>query len=184
MPQSSLFPRLALAGALVAGTALPASASSLLAADLSRNTFGLGVGDGVSLSLDFPLSSRFSLGGSLNAGGFFINRSTTWIGNFDLRGQYQLIERSPLTLSIIAGVAAYAPGFVNPGFAPFVGVGLAYPFTRQLTGRLNLLAGFGPGGFYANSPYGFELAYKFTPAIEGTLGYNGRGDVLGLKIGF
>lgn len=68
-----------------------------------------------------------------------------------------------------------------------LGVGLAYRFTPQLTGRLNLVPGliypFGPGRFtdYYAPAGGIELAYRFSSSLEGTIGYNGQGDILGLR---
>lgn len=161
--------------------ALPAQASSMPKADFDRNTFGLGLGNGVSLSLDFPINRDLSLGGSLSAPGFVAS-------NFDFRLLYKLLHggRSNLTLALLAGVQAYGPRFGTiSGYAPMIGVGLAYPFTPQLTGRLNVVAGFGGiWGWNSLGPSGIELAYRFTPSLEGTIGANGRGDFLGLKLSF
>lgn len=174
---------LALAATVLAlgATALPAQASSMPKADFDRNTLGLGLGNGVSLSLDFPVNRDLSLGGSLSAPGFAA-------GNFDLRLLYKLIKggRSNLTLALLAGVQAYGARFGTiTSYQPMVGVGLAYPFTSQLTGRLNLVAGFGGAfGLTSLGPSGIELGYRFTPNLEGTIGANGRGDFLGLKFAF
>lgn len=162
-------------------TALPAQASSMPKADFDRNTLGLGLGNGVSLSLDFPVNRDLSLGGSLSLPQFRA-------GNFDLRLLYKLIHggRSNLTLALLAGVQAYGPTFGTfSTYQPMVGIGLAYPFTSQLTGRLNVVAGFGGGWGWNNlGPSGIELGYRFTPNLEGTIGANGRGDFLGLKFAF
>ena len=175
---------LTLAAAVLAlgATALPAQASSMPKADFDRNTLGLGLGNGFSLSLDFPVNRELSLGGSISAPGFVSN-------NFDLRLLYKLLNggRSNLTLALLAGVQAYGPRFGTIStYQPMVGVGLAYPFTSQLTGRLNLVAGFGGGAFGLTSmgPSGIELGYRFTPNLEGTIGANGRGDFIGLKFAF
>lgn len=181
---------LAVAAAVVAGAAMPASASSLLGADIKRSTLGLGLGNGISAAIDFPVAKQATLGASANFGGW------GWGGlgaNFDVRGQYRLLERIeslPLTLSLMGGVAGYTAGvsgFGVFGVAPFVGVGLSYPFIpNKLIGRANVLVGFGFGTFGATyyAPNGAEIAYKFTPSLEGTLGWNSHGDILGLKYAF
>lgn len=177
MLQTSLA-RLGAALGLTLALASPAAASSMPKADFNRPSFGLGFGNGLSLALDFPLSRDFSLGGSLNAT-YFYTRSSS----FDLRGLYKLMHGGPLSLDLLGGVAAYSYGTYNFNtLEPFIGVALAYPFTSQLIGRLNVAVGVFGRGYYG--PSGLELAYKFTPTLEGTIGANGRGDVLGLRLSF
>lgn len=166
----------------VLASAAPALASSLPKADISRPTLGLGLGNGASLSLDFPVTRELSLGGGLGAPSF---RS----GSLDLRLLYNLMRggRERVYLSLLAGAQFYGPTFGSFGTPEaMIGVALAYPFTSQLTGRLNVVAGLGTAGIGLTTmrPSGLELGYKFTPTLEGTLGYNGRGDVIGLKFGF
>lgn len=161
----------------------PAFASSMPKADFGRgNTLGLGLGNGVSLSLDFPVGGMLSLGGAVSAQSFSSN-------TIDLRLLYKLVHggRDRLFLDLLGGVQFYGPTFGNFSVvSPFIGVALAYPFTSRLTGRLNVAASFGTGGagFNGTRASGLELAYEFTPNLEGTLGYNGRGDVIGLKFSF
>lgn len=173
---------LAIAALSMAAVSLPAQASSMPKGDFTRNNLGLGVGNGISVSLDFPVSSLFSLGGAFSAENF--NRNT-----IDIRGVYKLVPGggSRLTVGLLGGVQIYGPSFgAFSLFDPFLGVALAYPFAPRLTGRLNLAAAFNTGGagFNGTRASGVELAYEFTPTLEGTLGVNGRGDILGLKLLF
>jgi hypothetical protein len=170
---------------MIAGLSAPAFASSMPKADFGgRNTLGLGVGNGVSVSLDFPLSHMVSLGGALSLTRFSSN-------TLDLRLLYKLVPgggSGRLTLDLLGGLQVYGPSFGNfNSFDPFLGVALAYPFTSRLNGRLNIAAAFlssSAFSFDATRASGLELAYEFTPTLEGTLGYNGRGDVIGLKFAF
>lgn len=160
----------------------PAFASSLPQADFSRNNLGLGIGNGVSVSLDFPVSSMLSLGGAFSAQNFNAN-------TIDLRGLYKLIPggTGKLTLDLLGGVQIYGNTFgAFNFFDPFVGVALAYPFAPRLNGRLNIAGSFNTSGagFNGTRASGFELAYQFTPTLEGTIGANGRGDFLGLNLNF
>jgi hypothetical protein len=176
---------LTLTAACIATMALsaPALASSMPKADFGRsNTLGLGVGNGVSLSIDFPVSGDLSLGGALSAQGFVSNTA-------DLRLLYKLMPGGTgrLHLDLLGGVQIYGPRFGQfTSFDPFIGVALAYPFTSRLTGRLNVAGAFNTGGlgFNGTRASGIELAYEFSPNLEGTIGANGRGDFLGLKFGF
>lgn len=158
--------------------AAPAAASSLPKADITRPTLGLGLGNGASLSLDAPVSGDLSLGGAIGAPAFTA-------GNLDLRLLYKLVRggRQRLHLSLLGGVQFNSSRFtVLGGPEPMLGVALAYPFTSQLTGRANIVVGLGPNiGSSSMRPSGLELAYRFTPTLEGTFGWNGRGDILGLK---
>lgn len=163
----------------------PAYASSLPKADFSRNNLGLGIGNGLSVSLDFPLSRDLSLGGAVNLGYLYARTSS-----LDVRLLYKILHagRERLGLDILAGVQGWGYNFALGGWEPFAGVALAYPFTPQLTGRLNLavglLGGFTGAPWGAFGPSGLEIGYRFTPSLEGTLGANGRGDVLGLNFSF
>lgn len=171
------------AAATLVATVAPAFASSMPKADFGRaNTFGLGVGDGVSLSLDFPVSGDLSLGGAISAQSF---RSNT----VDLRLLYKLVRGGTraLHVDLLAGLQIYGPSFGNfSSYDPVIGVALAYPLTDKLTLRGNIAGAFSTTGlgFNATRASGIELAYEFTPNLEGTLGGNGRGDVLGLKLSF
>jgi hypothetical protein len=172
--------------ALVATTAFsaPAFASSMPKADFGRaNTLGLGVGNGISLSLDFPLGGSLSLGGALSLQSFSAN-------TIDLRLLYKLLPggRERLYLDLLGGLQIYGPRFGSfTAYYPFLGIALAYPFTNRLTGRLNVAAAIPTSGAFLFSDTrasGLELAYEFTSNLEGTIGANGRGDFLGLKFSF
>lgn len=159
-------------------TALPAQASSMPRADFgSRPTLGLAVGNGLSIGLDVPLSQAVSLGASFNAG-FAWTRNT----NIDIRLLYKLVsaDRGRFQLDLLAGAQGYGPGsFTFSTFEPIVGVATAYDLTPQLSLRGNLATGLvNRGGV---GPSGIELGYRFSPTLEGTIGANGRGDVIGLK---
>jgi hypothetical protein len=169
---------LAAVSALLAG--LPAQASSMPKADFARPNLGIGLGNGVSVSVDFPVSREFSLGASV---GFPRFNS----GGVDVRGLYKLLQGhsdSRLDLDLLLGVQAFGLGSNVPAFAPFAGVALAYPFTSRLTGRLNLAYALESVYSFYDQPSGIELGYRFTPTLEGTIGASGRGDVLGLNLAF
>lgn len=163
--------------ALALLAAAPAQASSMPRADFGAKPYlGLGLGNGVSLSFDAPLNRDMALGASLGTG-FVTSR---W-SNVDVRFLYKLLHggtQRPF-VDLLVGVQGGGLGFNLGGFEPIVGVGLAYAFTPQLTLRGNLVAGVNSRGFIG--PSGIELGYKFSPQLEGTIGGNGRGDVLGLK---
>jgi hypothetical protein len=169
---------LAFASLLLVAAAAPARASSMPRADFGgRPVLGLGLGNGLSVGLDVPLSSALSLGGSFNAG--FVTARTSSV---DLRLLYKLVtaDRGRFQLDLLGGMQGGGPGFALAGFEPVVGVAMAYGLLPRLTLRLNLATGvFNRGGI---GPSGIELGYDLTPTIEGTLGGNGRGDFLGLKI--
>ena len=155
-------------------TASPAMASSMPKADFSQPSLGLGLGNGLSLSVDIPLDRELSLGGAIGAPYFRT-------GNADVRLLYKLL-RERFTLALLVGAQASGPRFSEFNyFQPMAGVALAYPFNAKLTGRLNVVVGFFDRGV---TPSGLELGYKFNRDLEGTIGWNGRGDVLGLKFHF
>ena len=68
------------------------------------------------------------------------------------------------------------------------GIGISYPFLPNLVGRVNFLAAYqlfsSPLGlnlgFFPPSA-GLEVAYYPAPNWEVTVGYNGNGDVIGLR---
>jgi hypothetical protein len=168
-----------LAASVMAATLLvssPALASTMPKADFGGSpVLGLGVGYGVGVSFDAPVSSQLSLG----VAGHFAYFNTV---HGDLRLLYKLLHGGGgLTLDLLAG-AGYGgvPSANAYAFSPFVGVALAYPFTNRFTGRLNVgINPLNPGGVTAS---GIELGYKFSNTLEGTIGGNGLGDFLGLKL--
>lgn len=171
----------------------PAEASTMPRADLGGKDaryFGIGVGTGLSVSVDVPVIPKMTLGGSLGTG---------WWGGadaqlYDLRMVYGFVEggRKDLSIAGILGIWGASRFASFAGLAPGleVGFGLAYPITHLLTVRLNLLVpyyGFAGGGvydFFGGPAGGLELAYKFRPFLEGTAGFNGHGNGLGLKLNF
>lgn len=168
--------------------ALPASASTMPRADFGgadARYFGVGIGNGLGVSLDVGLNRQFSLGGSVGTGVLgFVEAS-----RYDIRAVYAFVPGGRRNLSI-AGILGLWGGTTYQSQYLEIGVGLAYPFTPAFTGRLNLVVPF--YGLLAGPYYntwggpagGLELAYKFQSNLEGTIGSNGQGNLLGLKIGF
>lgn len=170
---------------------LPSFASSLPDGDISQK---FGVATGPSISADFKLNPRTSLGFSLGTPfyrGFFAS------GNYDVRLLYKFTEQSKFSISGLIGLAGNQYFRGNIAGAPIgieAGVAMAYQFTPQFAGRLNLVGGvpflgygsWGPNAFwnYVAPASGAEIAYKFNRNLEGTLGFNGQGDLLGLNIAF
>lgn len=162
--------------AIALTTALPAQASSMPRADFgSRPYLGLGLGNGVSVSFDAPLNGDMALG--LSGGTGVFNR----VSSVDVRFLYKFLRGGVgrPTVALLAGMQGGGAGYTLGGFEPMVGIGLAYGITPALTIRGNIVAGLGSRNWIG--PSGIELAYKFTPTLEGTIGGNGRGDVIGLK---
>ncbi|MBC7542322.1 MAG: hypothetical protein H7338_06290 [Candidatus Sericytochromatia bacterium] len=177
---------------ICAGTA---TATTMPKADIQqgRNYFGIGLG-GPSLSLDFGLTNKFSLGASASlnylwryAGGRNAVTGYQWyVPRFDIRGLYQFIEGGSNGLSVagIFGIVGDpSQAFGSGDWGPELGIGLSYPFTPTITGRANLVAGYG-GRFFAAPASGLELAFKLQPNMELAIAANGNGDLLGLRIGF
>jgi opacity protein-like surface antigen len=165
----------ALVAAVIVAIPAAAQASTMPKADFgSRPTLGIGAGNGLGVSLDFPVSSAFSIGLGANLVRFNA-------ADIDLRLLYKLTHVDRLEVDLLGGVDALGFGG-TPLFGPFIGVALAMPFTPQFVGRLNLAANV--LNFGALDAAGIEIGYKFSPSLEGTLGYNGRGDAIGLKMTF
>lgn len=162
-----------------------AKASTMPKAEVDRSSISIGLGP--SVSLDSKIGPMTSLGGSLGLP-FLVDGGVS--GRYDLRLTHRFLKQNNFSLSGIVGVWGNAR-FDKPASSRYVGLelglGLAYQFTPQLTGRLNLVPGltfpFGPGRVadYYPPAGGFELAYRFNRDLEGTLGYNGQGDILGLR---
>lgn len=162
-----------------------ANASTMPKAEVDRSSVSIGLGP--SVSLDSKIGPVTSLGGSLGLP-FLVDGGVS--GRYDIRLTHKFLQQNRFSLSGIFGVWGNAR-FDEPSRSRYVGLelglGLAYQFTPQLTGRLNLVPGltfpFGPGRVvdYYPPAGGFELAYRFNSGLEGTLGYNGQGDILGLR---
>ena len=163
-----------------------AEASTLPKAEANRSSISLGFGP--SFSYDAVIAPRLTLGGSLGLP-FLVEGTNNVTGRYDVRLTYKFMQQGPFSLSGIFGVWGNArfDDLSRSRYAGLeLGVGMAYRFTNQLTGRLNLVPGFSFFGQGRVTDYyppagGFELAYRFTPGFEGTLGYNGQGDILGLR---
>lgn len=177
-----------LSAALLASSALasPVMASTMPKAEADRSSIVIGLGP--SFSFDANLAPHMLLGASVGLP-FLVSGFTGVPGRYDVRLTYEFLQQGAFSLAGIFGVWGNVR-FDNPSISRFfgleLGVGLAYRFTPQLTGRLNIVPGFafpvgtGVADFYPPAG-GFELAYRFTPTFEGTLGYNGQGDIIGLR---
>lgn len=173
---------------MLATTAIsaPALASSMPKAEADRSSIVIGLGP--SFAFDANIAPHMLLGGSLGLP-FLVEGTNRVTGRYDVRLTYEFLQQGAFSLAGIFGVWGNVR-FDNPSISRFfgleLGVGLAYRFTPQLTGRLNIVPGFawpfgvGVADFYPPAG-GFELAYRFTPSFEGTLGYNGQGDIIGLR---
>ncbi len=172
----------------IAGGAAPVRASTLPAADFQQGdrTLGVGLGFGGSVSFDDAFAPSW-LGGM----------SASWLDSppvgerFDLHLLYQFIHGGHSGLSI-AGILGLWADTGLPG-GPFLsmppleaGFGLAYPLTPNLVGRLNLVVPLfnttRPFDVFGGPAAGLEVGYRFRPGIEATLGLNGEGDLLGLRM--
>ena len=174
--------------AMISLIALPSYASSLPDPEIGQK---FSIGTGPSLSVDFKLNNRVSLGASV---GTPFYRGIFLSGRYDARLLYKFVDQNRFALSGILGVAgdpAFAPNIIGSPVGVEAGLGLSYKFLPQLTGRLNLV-GSVPFAGYANYDFlrfvapssGIELAYRFNKTFELTLGANGQGDVLGLNLYF
>jgi hypothetical protein len=175
----------ALSLTLLGGIALmPASASTMPKAEADRSSISIGLGP--SISFDANVAPHMLLGASVGLP-FLVSGSN--FGRYDVRLTYEFLQQGAFSLAGIFGIWGNV-NFVTPSVSRYIGlelgVGLAYRFTPQLTGRLNIVPGFSfPFGtgftdFYPPAG-GFELAYRFNPSFEGTIGYNGQGDIIGLR---
>ncbi len=166
---------------------IPCYASSLPDAEISNK---IGLGTGPSISADFKVAPRVSLGGSLGSPfyrGFFTS------GLYDVRLLYKFLDQGKFAFSGVIGVTgnpAFNGRFPGSLFGGEAGIALSYQFLPQLTGKLNLVGAFpvwtGVWSWFGNvSPAsGIELGYKFNNNFEVSLGGNGQGDFLGLNIYF
>jgi len=163
----------------------PCFASSLPAAEIAQK---IGISIGPSFSVDWKMSNNMSIGGSF---GSPIYRGLFQVGRYDVRLLYKFLE-GDLSLSGLIGVAGdpVFNGDHQTSLAGLeLGIALSYAFTPELTGRLNIVGGvpilsLGDNLGYLAPASGFELGYKFTSNLEGTIGANGQGDFLGLNIYF
>ncbi len=165
-------------------------ASSLPNAEISQK---LGIGTGPSISADFKLNSKTSLGLSLGAP---VYRGVFTNGLYDVRLTHNFLSQNKFYLSGLIGVTgnpAFNTKYIGSLIGVEAGVTLSYKFLPALTGRLNIIGAFPVDGFNNNtknffyfvSPAsGVELGYKFTSNLEGTIGGNGQGDFLGLNLYF
>ena len=173
-----------LAGVLA--TASPAQASLLPGADFrdDRRVVGVGLGYGGGASLDVGLGkgmlAGFSAAQLLSPPG----------SRIDLRLLYRFIDGEGKGLSIAGIFGLWGDTGFRSGPFPFMppiegGFGIAYPLTSRLTARLNLVVPlFTPQrafDSFGGPSAGLEMGYRFLPSLEGALGLNGQGNLLGIK---
>ena len=180
-----LYPAILASSVLLYSTS--AQASTMPKAETDHASLVIALGP--SFSYDALIAPRMTLGFSLGLP-FLLEGTKNISGRYDVRLNYKFLQEGPFSLSGILGVwgSSRFDDFSKSRWAGLeLGVGMAYRFTPKLTGRLNIVPGlaypFGPGKFtdYYAPAGGAELAYRFTPTLEGTIGYNGQGDVLGLR---
>jgi hypothetical protein len=179
-----------LAGLLLLISPLSATASTLPKVDAPSSSLSLG--SAPALGLDIALGTQSTLGASFAAP--FYYGSNFGITRYDVRYVHRFVNQENFSVGGIVGVYGDIDFFRNSGL-PLSGLGLelgiaiAYRFTDQLTGRVNIVPGIGflqsNGGFGLFPPAGgLELAWRFSPNLEGSLGFNGNGDIAGLRLIF
>jgi hypothetical protein len=172
------------AGLLPSALALLAPAASQAAipdADIRArvNSAGFGMISGVYGRADFALDGRSAVGMYLGTDpndlyfadyGYGDNRfhSNAIAGGHFM---YQFVEGARNEPNVAGIFGAFAN---RHGARPELGVALSYPFDARWTGRANIV--YGPS-------WGFEMAYRFTPTVEGTFGVTGMG-LIGLGFRF
>lgn len=167
---------------LFSGTA---SASTMPPADLKAVNVGVSlVSPGV--SIDIPWNSNLFTGASIALPVYYGNLFGTI--RYDLHVFYQLIKDHDSVLSFggIAGLwgdySFSSKTYQNTWVSFQAGVGIAYKFTKEFTGRLNIVAAIPSSeyGWFAPSA-GIEFTYTPVNNIELSLGITGQGDFLGAK---
>jgi hypothetical protein len=167
---------IALTASLAWSLAGPAAASTLPPLDIgTRPIVSAGGGQSLNLGFDTPVDDRLALGASIG--------SRTFVGaHAGVRATYRMLSsgRDPLTVSGVLGAQASGPAFQNlTAVAPVVGLAGAWPLAPAWT--LQAYAVFALYGADQLRPAGVEVSYRVEPRLELTLGYNGRGDVIGLR---
>ena len=163
----------------------PALASSMPAADRVANHIALA--SGPALAAEWNLAPRWTIGASLATPWYF------WQDFGSLRyGTFGMVQLLEIDGFFIAGIVGLY-GDLNFGdldrYAPLglqLGAAFAYQLNPKLTLRLNLVPGVSlrlpPNGWVIFPPAGgAEIAWRWSPNLEVTAGYNGNGDILGLN---
>jgi hypothetical protein len=164
------------AALLLAALALLAPAlsqASIPDADIQPhvNQGGFGMITGVYGRADFGLDERSAIGGyfgtdpndvyfnDFGAGDHRFSSDALVGGHY----MYQFVEGGVNEPNVAGIFGAFAN---RSGLRPELGVALSYPFDARWTGRANVV--YGPS-------WGFEMAYRFNPTVEGTIGVTGLG---------
>ncbi len=180
--QSGLARAFWIAAALALLVGVPSqSVASIPDADIHRgvNQSGFGMISGAYGHADFGISERSAVGAYIGT-----DPSDLYFSDFDGRDNrfgsntlvgghymYQFVEGDRDVPSVAGIFGAFAN---RGGMRPELGIGMSYPFSYRLTGRANVV--YGPS-------WGFEMGYRFTPAVEGTIGVTGMG-LIGLGFRF
>ena len=143
------------------------------------NRGGFGIISGAYGHADFGISDKSAVGGYVG-----IDPNDVFLGSFDNRDRhfdsdllvgghymYQFVEGTRKDPSVSGIFGAFAN---RSGLRPELGLGLSYPFDAKWTGRANFV--YGPS-------WGFEMAYRFNPEVEGTFGITGMG-LVGINLRF
>jgi len=168
---------LAVSWSILASTARATIPDADIRAGVNRG--GFGVISGVYGQADFPMTGHSAIGGYFGIDpndlyfGDYGRGDDTFNDNFVVGGHfmYQFLEGTRSDPSISGIFGAFAN---RAGLRPEVGIALSYPFDAKWTGRANIV--YGPS-------WGFEMGYRFTPALEGTFGITGMG-LVGLGFRF
>ena len=184
---------------LVSFTALPATASTMPKAEANQSSFAIGVGPSAALDLSPKEGTTIGLSAGLP---FLVNGWSDTTSRYDLRMMLDIFSDEPAShgdgyysrffLSALLGVWGDT-NYRNLGASRWLGLeaGLAFAWrmTANLTARVNLVPGYNFFGG-ANSlvfqnffppAAGAEIGWRVTQNFEATLGYNGQGDILGLR---
>lgn len=174
-------PRIVLLSTMLAVLAAspPVLASSLPRADFGpRPTLGAGGGQSLNVAFEAPVDDRLAFG--------MVVGSRAFVGAAaEAHARYRFWQAGGdrLMLAWLVGAQAAGPAFQNlKEIEPVLGLLVAYPLTPDWTLRASVAAGV--LGHELLRPAGFELAYRFHASMEATVGFNGRGDMAGLKFTF
>ena len=178
---------------------LPATASTMPKAEAHHSSFALGVGPSAALDLSPKEGTTIGVSAGLP---FLVNGFADTTSRYDIRMMLDIFSDEPAShadgyysrffLSALLGVwgdTNYRDLSASRWLGLEAGLAFAWRMTANLTARVNLVPGYNFFGG-ANSlvfqnffppAAGAEIGLRVTPNFEATLGYNGQGDILGLR---
>lgn len=180
-----IFLRFAISFSLILLLIQPSLASTMPGADRPISRLNLGSAPG--LGVDLALDQRTVMGLSLATPFYFASDFGTL--RYSAHGMYQVLRQDGFYMALVMGIYGdlYFPDLSrHPILAVQGGAALAYDLNSQLTLRLNIVPGISlqlpPQGWIFFPPAGgVELAWHIHSHLEGSLGFNGNGDILGLS---